>query len=91
MRSKPFTWALVLVAVLTALAPFAPAVHADELATSDPSGGGEYVDGSKLGTFAAIACGFMVRATIATGGAVVGAIAGAIASCGFMIFLGAIE
>jgi hypothetical protein len=43
-----------------------------------------YTD-SALGALAAVGCGFMVRATIATAGTQVGTIAGAVACCGFML------
>jgi hypothetical protein len=89
MRSKPLTWAVLLVAILGALAPLVPSVQADELAP-DPTGGQD-ADKVRLGPIAAIACGFFVRATIATGGAFAGTIAGAVASCGFMLFMGIIE
>ena len=41
---------------------------------------------SMLGAFAAIGCGFFVRASIATGGTQVGTIVGAVACCGYMLF-----
>ena len=56
---------------------------AETVYSSDP---GSIDDETRLGVLAAVGCGFMVRATIATGGAFAGTIAGAIATCGFMVF-----
>lgn len=39
-----------------------------------------------IGAASAVACGFFVRATIATGGAIAGTWVGVVAGCGMMIF-----
>jgi hypothetical protein len=76
----------VALAMLTAPAlAQAPAPAAEP----PPESGVESVPGSGdtwLGGLAAIGCGFMVRATIATAGTQVGTVAGAVACCGYMLF-----
>jgi hypothetical protein len=81
---------LTLLAVLLALSPLAanaqtdappPAVEESTPAAEADAGTSD----TALGALAAIGCGFMVRATIATGFTQVGTIAGAVASCGYML------
>jgi len=89
MRSKSLGMALLLVALVSlSLMPRDSVAQTEEpVAVESTSGYGEGVyDESRWGVLAAVGCGFMVRATIVTGGAVVGTIAGAVATCGFMLF-----
>ena len=70
---------------ISALAQPAPTSSSSTAISDGPSGGDSAPD-SWMGAAAAIGCGLFVRATIATGGALVGTIAGAVACCAFMMF-----
>ncbi len=59
---------------------------ASDDATQTTLGPGQVGDDTWLGALAAIGCGFMVKATIATAGTQVGTIAGAVACCGYALF-----
>ena len=78
---------LLLALMLTLAVPVLPG-HAAAATRVVSTGSARPVAGSDtaLGALAAIGCGFMVRATIATGGSQVATIAGAIACCGFVLF-----
>jgi hypothetical protein len=71
------------------MAPLAaPLVHAQSVPVANgsevESAGPGFETELRVGGFAATACGLFVRVTIATGGAFVGTIAGAVASCTLM-------
>lgn len=84
---------LVVLAVLTLLQPLFSGIAAGAPETAPPpasapaSANAEQSE-TRLGVWMAIGCGFFVRATIVTGGNI-GAIIGAVATCGYMIFDGA--
>lgn len=78
---------LLLVTLLTVLGPMAPTAMAQDVAGSTDYPDYGETDASKLGTFSAMACGVMVRGTIATGGAIVGIIAPTVAVCAFALLL----
>ena len=81
---KPWM-ALVLIACCTLVPVLSPA-HADgDVASTSAAGLADAAGESWVGAAAAIGCGWMTRATIATGGAFVGTIAGALATCALMI------
>ena len=89
------TWkrSLAPYALAAALVLAAPAATAQAGAPTPGEQGQETVlkqgavyPNTALGALAAIGCGLMVRATIATAGTQVGTIAGAVACCGYMLF-----
>ena len=90
MERRPSLMALALAAALS-LAPLATCAQGEVLPPKS-GGAGEasssetVTSDSWLGALAAVGCGFMVRATIATGGTQVATIAGAVACCGYMLF-----
>jgi hypothetical protein len=81
-RSLPF---FALIAVLT-LVPFAALAQSGIAEDGPPPASDPVTSDTWLGALAAIGCGFMVRATIATAGTQVGTIAGAVACCGYALF-----
>ena len=90
-RFKKFVTMAAALALLSASGPISALAQqsptiSSTTGISDGPAGGDTAPDSWLGAAAAIGCGFFVRATIATGGAVVGTIAGAVACCAFMMF-----
>jgi hypothetical protein len=84
---------LLVLAALMLLTPLSAGVvaGAPEVtppAVAAPGGAGIVETETRLGVLMAIGCGFFVRASIVTGGNI-GAIVGAVATCGYMIFDGA--
>jgi outer membrane lipoprotein SlyB len=80
-RFKPcIVLALVVAGALASSAVMAQSVSDPVVATVTTT------DETWLGALAGAACGWMVRATIATGGSVVATIAGALATCAYMFF-----
>jgi len=79
-------WRIVFAAV-TASALLSHAVMAQSL--GDPGAmamaGASAANETWMGALSAAACGWMVRVTIATGGTVVATIAGAVATCAYMV------
>ncbi len=90
MISKRALTTLLLAAVLALTPALAAAQITSPPATDDATqttvGPGEVRDDTWLGALAAIGCGIMVKATIATAGTQVGTIAGAVATCGYAFF-----
>jgi hypothetical protein len=89
-RFKKFATLAAALVLLSASGPIS--AHAQQAPTSSSTTGisdgvapGDTAPDSWLGAAAAVGCGFFVRATIATGGAAVGTIAGAVACCAFMM------
>lgn len=80
---------LALIAGLVLLPPAAPAraaPAADPAVQTPPGRDRTESPDTAAGGFAAIGCGFFVRASIATAGTQVGTIVGAVACCGYMLF-----
>ena len=83
--------AVMVVLVLSAVPGPGAVLHAapgDPTPNTAGSAGGPSDVGADtwIGALSAIGCGVFVRATIMTGGAVVGTIVGAVATCGLMFF-----
>ena len=83
---------LPAIALIAALLLLPLAALAQTAAPAPTDGPGALIDrpavqpDTALGAFAAIGCGFFVRATIVTVGSQVGTIVGAVACCGYMLF-----
>lgn len=94
---KRFTLALACTFALMLAPSIRPSAAGASGAAPEPAGG-EVVAGddsatgtdpaadSWRGAAAAVLCGLFVRATVASGGTSVGAIAGAVAACTYMVF-----
>jgi hypothetical protein len=84
-RKCAATLALALALTLAGPPPAAHARPGAGTGAAGTAGTGTSLQDSALGGLAAMGCGFMVRATIVTGGTQVGTIAGAVACCAYML------
>ncbi|OGF11212.1 MAG: hypothetical protein A2W00_10175 [Candidatus Eisenbacteria bacterium RBG_16_71_46] len=91
-KQTPARLALALAAALTFVAPPVASLAQPEIPARGPMIASidkpPAESESALGGFAAIGCGFFIRATIATGGLAAGTWAGAIACCAYMLLDG---